>query len=392
MTGLPGRTLARLFALALAARLAVLPFTLPRYGWGRAYPDTAQYEAMAANLLDGQGLVVSDRQAAVRPPLYPVLLAGFRAALGSGRAFVLGVVLAQCGMMALASVLAADLGSRLFGPSCGRLAGLACALHPELLLYPSLLLSETLAVLLVVAAPWACAVSRTAWRPWRWAVAAGAFCGAAALTRASLLPLAPLAAVWLGRTLRPGDALACLGAAALMVLPWTLRNRARLGAWVPVTTKMGWDLYEQNCPEATGGPIYETIRWPREVEGMAEVEADLFLRRAARDWALGHPRRVLELTLSRVRRFWSPVPNDPAHRGLPFVLAGLASNLPLFALAGLGFVTIARAAPSAWALAAMPVLLLALVHAVFMGSVRYRAPAIPALAVLAASAAGRRRA
>lgn len=372
MTGLPGRSLAAIFALALAVRLAALPITLPRYEWGRAYPDTREYVAMAANLLDGKGLVVSQAKVAVRPPLYPILLAPFRWALGDGRAFALGVILAQCAMMSLAAALAADLG--------GRLAGLACALHPELALYPSLLLSETLAVFLVVAALWA--ASR---HSLRWALCAGACCGAAALTRASLLPLGLALALWLGWVLRPSAALLCVAACAAVVLPWTLRNRARLGAWVPVTSKLGWDLYEQNCPEATGGPIYGTIRWPRGVQGMGEAEADRFLRGAALGWARAHPRRVLALTRARVRRFWNPVPNDPAHRSPAFVLAGLAANLPLFALAALSLFTALRTSPALWTLAALPVLLLALVHAVFMGSVRYRAPAIPALAILAAA-------
>ena len=60
------RTLTWIFALGLAARLAVLPSTVPRYAWGRAYPDTAQYEAMASNLRAGRGLVVGPGAVAVR--------------------------------------------------------------------------------------------------------------------------------------------------------------------------------------------------------------------------------------------------------------------------------------------------------------------------------------
>ena len=47
--------------------------------------------------------------------------------------------------------------------------------------------------------------------------------------------------------------------------------------------------------------------------------------------------------------------------------------------------------PAAWTLRLLPALLLAAVHAVFTGSVRYRAPALPGLCILAAAALAPRR-
>ena len=368
------RALALVFALALALRLAVLPWTLPRYDWGRAYPDTAQYEAMARNLLEGKGLSAGPGARAVRPPLYPLLLAALRAPLA--------VILVQCVMGAATAVLAAALG--------GKWAGLAAALHPELLLWPSLLLSETLAILLVTASLWAAFRALAAPHPLRWALAAGALCGASALTRASLLPLAALVGLWLGLAARPGAGLACLGAAVLVVAPWMVRNRLVLGAWVPVTTKAGWDLYEQCCDEADGGPGFGRVRWPRAAYAMGEVEADRFLRKEALAWIRSHPGRALSLTLERVKRTWNPVPNDAEHRTPGILALSLAVNLPLFSLAAAALLG-RRLEPRLLTLALLPALLLTAVHAVFTGSVRYRAPALPGLCVLAAAGMAPRR-
>ena len=402
MTRLSRGSWIALFALALAARLAVLPWTLPRYEWGRAYPDTLQYEAMARNDRAGNGLVVGPGAVAVRPPLYPLFLSSIQRVFGEGKGFVLATILAQCLLGAWTCALSGDLAACLFGRIPGLLAGITVSLHPELVLYTSLLLTETLAVFLVVKALWMSALIRGSTQdPLETitaSLAAGGFCGLAALTRPSLLLLPFGLSAWLAFSALPRRrgllaASCCLAAAAVSVLPWTLRNHDRLGAWVPVTTKAGWDLYEQFCGEATGGPIYETIRWPAEALSLGEVEADRALRHQAWEWARAHPARSLEFSGLRLSRLWNPLPNDPAHR-TPWVMAlALSVNVPLFVLALLGSARSLRSDHRSWLLAALPALILTGVHAIFMGSVRYRAPALPGLAVLAAaSLAPRRRA
>jgi 4-amino-4-deoxy-L-arabinose transferase-like glycosyltransferase len=394
------RALAWIFTLGLTARLLVLPYTLPHYDWGRAYPDTVQYEAMAANLRAGRGLVVGPGAVAVRPPLYPLVLAAFQAAFGEGQAFAGAVILAQTLLGALGCALAADLGGRLFGPAAGRIAGGVSALHPELLLYPSLLLTETLAVVLVTAGLWAAGRSlpspSSSPSPWRWALLCGACCGGAALTRASLLPLTGMAALWLALALPSrrqalAAAVCCAGAACAVVGPWTIRNRLLLGAWVPVTTTMGRDLYVQLCPEATGGPGEGIVHWPEEALALDEVEEDRELRRRAWAYAAAHPRRVAAMTLVRLGRLWNPLPNDSEHRRPGLMAVALAANLPLFTLAIASLALVLPAHPKPWLLPALPALLLCAVHAIFTGSVRYRAPALPALGVMAGAALVRLR-
>lgn len=379
---MPARSLAVVFLVALAARLLVLPFALPRYGWGRAYPDTWQYEAMADNLLAGQGLVVGPGLEAVRPPLYPLFLLPFRALGGDSRGAALAAILAQCLLGAAAAALAARLAGFVFGRRAAWTAGLLIAVHPELVLYPALLLSESLAVPLTVAALAAAAAGR--------GKGAGVLAGAAALTRASLLPLGVLLAAWLAWTRGGRTALAALAACALVILPWTLRNRLRLGAWIPVTSKMGHDLYEQFNPQADGGPVEDRMTWPP-AEGRGEAAQDRFLRGRAWDWIRAHPGDAIRLCGTRLTRLWNPAPNDAAHRASPLALPMAAFNLLLFAAALLGMARMPFATPAPWLLVAVPVLLVTAVHAVFMGSIRYRAPALPSVCVLAAAALGPRR-
>ena len=123
---------------------------------------------------------------------------------------------------------------------------------------------------------------------------------------------------------------------------------------------------------------------------MGELEADRFLKRASLDWIRAHPGRMLSLTWVRIRRTWSPVPNDEEHRTPGILALSLAANLPLFALAAAALLW-RRPETWRWTLALLPILLLTAVHAVFTGSVRYRAPALPALCILAASALAPRR-
>jgi hypothetical protein len=90
-------------------------------------------------------------------------------------------------------------------------------------------MSEPLFVLCMLGAI-ACALKR-------WALAAGVLMGLAILGRANaLILLLPLAvAVWKG----PRPALILLVAAALTVIPWTIRNYLVLDHFVPVSTQLG---------------------------------------------------------------------------------------------------------------------------------------------------------
>jgi len=154
-----------------------------------------------------------------------------------------------------------------------RAAGLIVALHPGMILYAALVMTEPLAALLTLLAFWL-AVRDS--RPAR-GVMVGAFVlGIAALVR----PQALLCVPFLALLVTPKPSWQALGAlvpvcalALLPILPWTARNCRVMDGCALVSTNGGWNLAIGAFPRATGR--FETLRSSdgcREVTGQVQQD------------------------------------------------------------------------------------------------------------------------
>jgi 4-amino-4-deoxy-L-arabinose transferase-like glycosyltransferase len=175
------------------------------------------------------GSLGEDEDQAWRSPSYPA----FVALLGGGGSALSRdlVVLVQALLFGVATFLVGLTARRLWGRNAGLLAAALVALDPFTKRYVSLVLSETLALVLCAALAygvvraWDGARSRT----WLWI---GAIAGLLVLTRPGLLPL-PLVAAAVALIL-PGDRLrrtaAALGAFLLLVGPWLVWTNHATGS------------------------------------------------------------------------------------------------------------------------------------------------------------------
>ena len=121
---------------------------------------------------------------------------------------------------------------------------------------------------------------------------------------------------------------------------------------------------------------------------MGELERSDYLAAGARQFVRENPGRVAELTVRKVARTWSPVPlsdefGTPLHQA-----AALAFALPFDVLVVVGLVA-GRLPRRVKVFLLLPALYFTAVHALSVGSLRYRVPAEPPLAVLAAAGAAR---
>lgn len=206
--------------------------------------DAIDYELLARNLAAGHGFTLRPPEPSVfRPPLAPAFLAAVYLLVGPK---FLAARLAQAALSAAAIPLTYAL-ARAFAPRRGALLAAALvALSPALAAHASLFQTETLFSVLTVAAVlallrgYAAAATRShSGRAWAWAVVSGAVLGLANLARPTLLALPlllPLAWALLDARRRRGVALGCVAAlsAIVVIAPWTLRNYAVSGAFVPV--------------------------------------------------------------------------------------------------------------------------------------------------------------
>ncbi len=332
-----------------------------------------------------------------------------------------------------------------------RAAGLLVALHPGLILYAALVMTEPLAALLTLVAFWVGVRDR---RPVRGLIASALLLGVAALVRPQALLCAPFLAYLVAKPWRKralAAACACL-IALLPVLPWTARNCRVMDGCALVSTNAGWNLAIGAFPRATGR--FETLRSSdgcRDVTGQVQQDRcwlDYGLRQIAdRPWhwlslipaklgyTFDHESFAVEyLHEARPESWPSPTRERAreattlAHRMLLAAAAlgvvafplmrsmrGAVTQGALLATAGLlGVMALTSDSPAFWPLAVFtaavpwlpwpgrprrpPALLLGvallatteITHAVFFGEDRYHVVVTPVLALLAAGALRRR--
>jgi 4-amino-4-deoxy-L-arabinose transferase-like glycosyltransferase len=362
--------------------------------------DAAGYWDLARHLSRGEDFAIYDPPRYVeRMPGFPAVLAGGMKLLGE-RPLPLRLLLAIVGTAACGLVYL--LGRELVDHSAGLVGCLLAAISPSLVVFSVLFLSETLfagallasliALARLVKADLPADSTDTRGRRIGLAVVAGFLAALATLVRPTWLLVAPgFAMAWLAapgnRKERFAPALAMLCALAVTMAPWTIRNYRVTGHFVPTTLWVGASLYDGISPQATGDSDMRFVEkdghYTRRDVRDFEYQADRHYRQTALEFAREHPGRVLVLAAIKLSRFFNPFPNAAqfGHWMIAWGVGLFESLVLLVAIAG-GWRL--RAAAWQWLLAAGPLLYFALVHSVFVGSVRYRLPAEYPLLVLSA--------
>jgi 4-amino-4-deoxy-L-arabinose transferase-like glycosyltransferase len=274
-------------------RLVIVTALLPRalVAGVIAYEPTADalwYHEAAASLAADRGFAVGGELTAYRPPGWPFLLSLTYRLFGPhvGLAWLWGLL-----WIAIILVAIHFIARRLYGTPVARLATLAAAAYPGLVLMTGQPLSDLpfVAGLLVLVAcvlvipPWGLAAS----------VLVGAAIGLLTLTRSAgigLLVVVP--AIWLLR----GRAGSRVGASVLLVVtafgaciaPWVLRNDAAFGR-PTLGTNLGANLYIGNHRGASGGSVAASPAVLPDSIGDNEAEVDAALTRRAIDFVASAP-------------------------------------------------------------------------------------------------------
>ncbi len=393
-----------ILAVALAVRLGAGFWWESRLAPGKQFffPDSDSYWQLGQAVAHGDDYAYPTPEFRVfRAPGYPLLLAGLFRLFGDA----MPVMAARALSAVLGVITVAVVGwwtTQLFDARAGRIAGWIGALYPGGVSIGAFVLSEAPFCLLMLLqlALWSRAwSSESPRRAGALAVAAGMSAAMATLMRPSWLLFAPVAVVVSlafdkrrGRQAAIG--LAMCASLALGMLPWWIRNARVTGHFVPTTLQVGASLYDGLSPTADGSSnldfVDEFAALERARASDAAAPEDTFEYRldrrlwdAAIGWAFDHPRRVAELAWTKFRRVWNVWPNEPALRGWPLRLAVSLSYAPLLCF---GLIGAARYTRRGWPylLAWLPAIYLTLLHVIFVGSIRYREPAMLALTVLAA--------
>ncbi|MEX0865819.1 MAG: glycosyltransferase family 39 protein [Pirellulales bacterium] len=402
------RSLIWLFALVLvvaaASRIAVGVWWQARLPQDTIFffGDSHSYWSLARAIALGEPYIYGELRV-FRSPGVPLLLSPLFWLAGGDVAPLWGRgVVALAGTASVAATFL--LGRVLFNARVGLAAAAIMAVYPTNVFLGGMVLSEApfAAAMVLQLACWIAAWQRRtelrASLPW--AAAAGVSAAAATLIRPSwllFLPLALLLSLLLCGERRRHVQIGALVLAAFIVTmtPWWVRNFQVTGRFVPTTLQVGASLYDGLHPAADGGsdmefvePLTESYRtdWNKLPAPRPEWEVylDGRFRRDAVTWARQHPRRAVELAGVKFLRTWNVWPNADEFGATWMRLLLFATYTPLMILALLGVWRFRRLG---WPvlLCCLPAVYAALLHVVFVGSIRYREPALMPLAVLAAA-------
>ncbi|MCC6215677.1 MAG: glycosyltransferase family 39 protein [Polyangiaceae bacterium] len=272
------------FTVALAL-VALAPRLWVAIDWAHVPVwDGHYYHFGAQRILGGFGYsedIVVDGVTKLRPwchyPVgYSALLAGLYAIFGASArtATIFGAV---CG--AALAVATYRLARPALGVARARVAGAVVALHPGLIAYTAVVMTEPLAALLLVLAAWGVHGARAGGVR---IPLSGLVLGAATLVRPTSLLVGPLLG-WLVQARWPRRLAvgAVVTAVALVaVAPWTIRNCRVMDACALVSTNGGWNL--------AIGALTETGRFTtlRAADGCLDVRGQVHQDRcwADRGW------------------------------------------------------------------------------------------------------------
>jgi tetratricopeptide (TPR) repeat protein len=268
----------------------------------------------------------------LRPPGYPWFLALVYRVAGPSNYLAIRVVQMALGLVSAG--LAYWLGRAVFGRGVGLLAAPFLCVHWAFIYYEGELQEPCLIVLLGLLA--VVALHQWTVRPGVWRAAlAGLLLGIFAIVRPNILLFLPVAALWIGWVQwRRGQwsrsvpsALALLMAAAVPVLPVTIRNFVVAHDFVPISTNGAVSLYVGNNQrsdgytaripelyELTGENAWSWFNYDKIVAGVAaelgrpakHSDVEVYFRDRALQYMRANPGRTLGLTAKRILLFWGP--------------------------------------------------------------------------------------
>ena len=313
--------------------------------------DEIGYDALGRNIAAGRGWLLEQGWVIAQPAtptayggfLYPAFVGAIYAATGDD---ALALFLVQCLLGALVVAGVAVAAFRLGDRRAALAAGTLAAIHPGLALNSAWVMSEALAVPLLLGAYllWVRYLERPSAAR---ACAFGAAAAAACLTRSpALIALGAMVVLSLPRRgfawrLHARHLAAALVLFAACVAPWAARNARTFHAFVPLDTKSGAGLWLNNHPSPN--PWREV--WdarpdarpePGPVPGLNEAQADRYFRGLAARYVVEQPLTFAGVSAFRLALALVPVPRYwgrwPAARA---AAAALYVALTWLALAGL---------------------------------------------------------
>jgi len=389
------RDLLFILIIALITRAAAV---LPVHSSGYT-SDEREYITMSRTLAGGGEFIDSNGERSTRAPLFPYALSIIVRLFGANLIIQHTV---GCLLGALAVLLAYQLSILLWGARQPALvvAGVM-AVYPGLVIYSTLLQTETLYIVLALA---------STLLVYRWidvggmmpAILVGITAGLAALTRAVFFGFIPILfllafAVKGKKRGRAAEVILAVVACIIIISPWAIRNYGLYETLVPVSSGGGNSLLTGNNPFATGTWRVEEgfDAWYRgranelgvtDVGRLNEVARSSLSGAIATEFIVDHPWETLGLAIKKAHIFLVyPIAHTDSN--IPVQLLAVCADVVLLLGAGLGLVS---HPPSRLSLSLIgtAIVFFFLAQVVLHAEARFRLPLVPFLCLFFGWGAG----
>lgn len=375
--------------------------------------DGVDYRDIAKNISEGRGFTIDRsrwfeprpnnaipgfRAELHRPPLLPYVGAMLHHVPGG---FILAAKILSVLIGSLAVLFVGRLADEIFGPSVGVVAAILVALHPYLIDISCRWSTENfmmLATLIGMLAMQRFVGSSSG----RWAAGSGAFFALAVLSRPTAVVMLILFAGWIAiRSLRRRElsaAVAFIVAAALVLLPWTVRNAIVGGHATPLTAFGPYNMHigmnDAVRDFYRGGAVDVETMNDRVLESTRREILDLEFRGATSidavnehwnaetiEFVRSRPLDAAFIVGARALHFWRPWTHAASGSSLPAVASGVFAACILLA----AIASVARTKSSRISVLLLPIVGVFLASLPFLFNIRYRLPVVePILAIMAA--------
>ena len=307
------------------------------------FKQATELGSLAASVATGHGLSSpfgrETGASAFLSPGYPLLVGGIFRTFGlysTCSAIVLLVMQAIFGTTTVAVLMIVT--RRMVGNASAKLAGLACALSPPLILLTTLFWETSLTILLFVSLVAAAHGCRSVLRTRRW-FGLGLLSALSLMVNPALLPVVACSIIWAAWPCMPARRLRLAGltflTCAALCFPWVIRNAEALHTFIPFRTNLGYELWQGNRTGADGyfdqtlHPNVNAVEF-RQYRALGEVSYMREKMELGKAAIRQDPMRFARLTCRRVMEFWTGAGRVPAG---PLVAYVIISDL--FALAGM---------------------------------------------------------
>jgi len=329
-------------------------------------------------------------------PVYPLLVAGtFRVFGVYTFPSYLASVLVNIFFSTLACVPIFFVGKRIGGVGVAAIAAWLWAVFPNAIIFTVSIWDVSLSALLVATILWATLLLSESGGLRNW-LAYGFLWGFTAMANATLVLLLPFLLGWLiYRTRLLARPAFALGVTILCCVPWTIRNYVVFGAFIPLRSVMGLQLWMGNNEQTQG-------RWAgalHPIDNSADREKYVHLgevaymeekKREALRFVIADPWREVGLIGKRFVVFWSGGSQHPTDEFWETHFLRVRGLLLFSVLAALGALTGIVALMRERSQYAFPAMIFPIVYPLAayltLASARYRLPIDPVVLLLTAVA------